>query len=118
MPSSKQVSTHVPSGLFELVPSDEKWISVSETPGTPLMATDWVVFAFPELLAPPDPELDAVVLLSELLQAAAIRASATARKSAKRSRGVRRSVGMSGSFCRVQCGFGDDIRVPGSVTGA
>ena len=55
MPWSKQSSTQVPSGLFELVPRDENLISVSVTPGTPV-----ILVAAPP---PPEPLLLAVVVL-------------------------------------------------------
>src|SRR5947209_4188497 len=71
MPSSKQSSTQVPNGLFEFVPSDEYRISLSLTPGTPLIAT--FCPRSPDAVDPEAaPELPAVVgfLSLELLHAA------------------------------------------------
>src|SRR5215471_4311108 len=85
-PSSKQVSTHVPSGLLEFVPSDEKWISVSVTPGTPLIGTCWVVSW---LAVEPAPAPDAAVVgfvSLELLHAPSSSVNTAPSRSERRSR--------------------------------
>jgi hypothetical protein len=99
MPSSKQSSTHVPSGLLELVPSDEYLISSSVTPGTPVIGSFWLVSPDEDDDDAPDPlglllELAVVFVSLELLHAATASAATIVSSTVRRSRAWDRWVSM------------------------